>query len=57
MLQFSQHLTDSTREPSNQRVLSDAVLLVNIYKEDGVIVRATDNIQFSGERERTCTHK
>jgi hypothetical protein len=57
ILQFSQYPADSTSEPSNQYVLFDAMLLVNIYEDGGKIIRVTDNIQFSGIGERTCTHK
>ena len=45
MLQSSQYPTNGIRKTSNQFVLANAVLLVNLY-ENGMIIPVADNTQF-----------
>ena len=57
ILQFPRYLSDATID--DQLVLSDAVLLVDVYDEIGIIVHVTDTIilECPGITQRTCTHK
>ena len=57
ILQFSRYLSDPTID--DQFVLSDAVLLVDVYNEIGIIVHVTDTIilECPGVTQKMCTHK
>ena len=57
ILQFSRYLSDPTID--DQLVLSDAVLLVDVYDEIGIIVHVTNTIilECPGITQRTRTHK